>query len=160
MRRASSTRRQVWLAWTAVALCIAVIGSFSTNSFASDETSQFFRPLLRWLWPDLHWRTMHTINLWVRKAAHFAEYAVLAILACRAILISFATSLGRIAALALLLVLFVATADETHQAFTPSRGGSPWDVALDLSGGLAAIFLFLTVRRVSRGGGAATRPPG
>ena len=61
--------------------------------------------------------------------------------------------------LALLLVLFVATTDEIHQGFAPTRGGSPWDVALDVSGGLASIFLFLVYRRISRGD-AAPPPQG
>ena len=160
MKRASSTQSQVWLAWAAVALCIAVIAWFSTDSFASSETSRFFRPLLRWLWPDIDWRTAHTINTWTRKTAHFVEYAALALFACRAIWLSIETSLGRIAALAWILVLFVAAADETHQAFTPTRGGSPWDVALDVSGGLAAVFLFLAIRRFSQGAGAAARRSG
>ena len=160
MKRAGSTQRQIWLAWAAVALCIAVIASFSTASFSSSETSSFFGSLLRWLWPDLDWRTAHAINTWARKSAHFVEYAVLAFLACRAIWLSIETSLGRIAALAWVLVLFVATADETHQAFEPTRGGSPWDVALDVSGGLAAVFLFVAIRRFSRGTGTAERPLG
>ncbi len=160
MRQTSRKRNQIWLAWSAVVLCIAVIGLFSTDAFSSDETSHFFRDLLLWLSPDIHWRTARAINLLARKAAHFIEYAVLALLACRAIWISFETSLGRIAALALVLVLFVATADETHQAFAPTRGGSPWDVALDVSGGLAAIAVFLAFRRVSRRGDAAARPQG
>lgn len=155
MRRAASTLSQICFAWFAVALCIAVIASFSTDSFSHNETSSFFRPLLRWLWPDLDWRTAQAINNWTRKAAHFVEYAVLALLACRAIWLSIETSLGRIAALAWVLVLFVATADETHQAYEPTRGGSPWDVALDVTGGLAAIILFLAIRRFSRGAGAA-----
>ena len=67
---------------------------------------------------------------------------------------------GRIAALALALVLIVATADETHQIFAVTRGGSPWDVALDVSGGLAAILLFLVVRRASRSDGTAPTPQG
>ena len=148
------------LAWLAVVLCIAAIFLFSTDSFSSDGTSGFLRPLIRWLWPDLDWRTAHAINLWVRKTAHFAEYALLALLACRAIWISFETSLGRLAALALALVLVTATADETHQAFTLTRAGSPWDVALDLCGGLAAILVFLAVRRLPGNTSQAAPPQG
>ena len=150
MKRKSSTRGQVWLAWSAVVLCILVIGMFSTDSFSSDQTSRFIQPILNWLWPDLHWRTVHSIGVGVRKFAHLFEYGVLSLLACRAIWLSIETSLGRIAALAWVLVLFVATADETHQVFAPKRGGSTWDVVLDMAGGLASIFLFLVYRRVSR----------
>ncbi len=148
------------LAWLAVGLCIAVIFFFSTDSFSSDGTSSFFRPLIRWLWPDLDWRAAHAINVWVRKAAHFGEYALLALLACRAIWISLETSLGRLAALALALVLLIATADETHQAFTVNRGGSPWDIALDLCGGLAAVLAFLAVRHLPRNTSVASPPEG
>jgi len=156
VKRKSSARGQAWLAWSAVFLCILAIGTFSTDAFSSDQTSHFFRPFLKWLWPDLHWRTLQSISTWTRKFAHFFEYAVLALLACRAIWLSIETSLGRIAALALVLVFFVATVDEAHQVFAPTRGGSPWDVALDMSGGIAAIFAFLLYRRVSRGDEAPT----
>ena len=149
-RAASASRGSAVLAWCAVVACIAMIFAFSTDAFSSQETSGFLRTLMRWLWPDLDWRTAHSINRWIRKTAHFTEYALLALLACRAIWLSSETTLGRVALLALTLVLVTATVDETHQAFAPTRGGSPWDVALDLCGGMAAVLLFLAARRVPR----------
>jgi VanZ family protein len=43
---------------------------------------------------------------------------------------------------------FVATMDEWHQSYIPSRTGTPWDVLLDSAAGLAALALaYLALRR-------------
>lgn len=46
---------------------------------------------------------------------------------------------------AILLVVSVAILDELNQSFISSRTGSPWDVALDSAGGLAAVIMFWLV---------------
>ena len=64
-------------------------------------------------------------DLLVKKGAHVAAYAVLALLARRAGL-----GLGRAAALAALY----AVSDEFHQTFIPGRNGAVVDVLIDLLG--------------------------
>jgi VanZ family protein len=48
-----------------------------------------------------------------------------------------------------LLCAMVATIDEVHQHFVPSRTGSPYDVLLDTSGSTVAMLL-LTWKKSSR----------
>lgn len=153
----NSARTRIVLAWLAVAMCVAAIWTLSSDGFSSHETGRLLRPLLQWFWPDISPRMLWAAHVWVRKSAHVLEYAALALLACRAIWLTFETSLGRIAGLALALVLFVAAVDESRQGTMSSRSGSPRDVALDFTGGLAAVGLFLAFRRSPRSGATAPR---
>jgi VanZ family protein len=68
----------------------------------------------------------------LRKCAHMAEYAVLAVLLRRA--------LGRTAP-ALLLASAYAVTDEFHQTFVAGRHGSPVDWAIDTVGALLGLVL-------------------
>ena len=141
------TPRNAALAWLAVAACIAAIWSLSADLFASSETSRFFRPFLLWLFPDLSQEALRRANLLVRKAAHVTEYAILSMFAFRAWWLSFEASLARIAALSLGLVFAVAALDEARQSLSLARTGTPWDVAIDVAGGAAALGLLLLVQR-------------
>lgn len=84
----------------------------------------------------------------VRKAAHFSEYAMLAVLASNA-----AAQLGHLkaheaavlpwwlfAAAWVFCVLF-ATGDEFHQLFVDGRSGQPFDVFVDSCGALLGVLI-------------------
>ena len=144
-------------AWLAVLVWIALITTFSGEGFSKASTTGFLGPLLRWLIPAAHPETLETIHFAVRKGAHAAEYAVLALLAFHALRWSFDLAFRRSAGLALAIVLAVGSADEANQARLATRTGSPWDVALDLAGGVAALGGLLALRR-RRGGGSVSPP--
>lgn len=76
----------------------------------------------------------------LRKAAHFAEYAVMGILVC-SIMYCLTTKKGRCFALCLSWVALSAAADELHQYFVPGRCGSVADVILDTVGGGTGIWI-------------------
>jgi VanZ family protein len=134
-------------AWAVVVGWMLLISAFSSDAFSADSTSRFIRPLLRWLFPDVLPATLARLHAVVRQGAHVFEYGVLALLSFRAVRLSYASSLARAFALALLFVLAVASADETHQALSQTRTGSPWDVALDLGGGVLALALLAALLR-------------
>jgi VanZ family protein len=134
-------------AWAVVIAWTLLISAFSGDAFSADSTSRFIRPLLRWLFPDALPEILNRLHAAVRQGAHAFEYGVLALLSFRALRLSTDSSPGRTFALALLLVLAVATADETHQALSQARTGSPWDVALDLAGGALALALLAALLR-------------
>jgi VanZ family protein len=152
---AGATAPKAALAWVAVAIWTAVIGTSSGAEFSESSTSRFVGPLLRWLLPDIDQQTLEAAHFFVRKSAHAAEYGVLALLSSRALRLSLSVSPASIAGIALGLVLAVACADETRQAFTPPRTGSPWDVGLDLAGGAAALGLLEVIRRLLPSGAGA-----
>lgn len=114
------------------------------------ETSRFIRPILKFFFPTASEQNLQFIHGYIRKTAHFTEYALLAFLALRAFSTS---SVDRVLKLKyilpLILVAAIAAADEFNQSFEASRTGSVWDVLLDISGG-AAIILFLWVSNLQR----------
>jgi VanZ family protein len=102
--------------------------------------------------PDISEERLNLAHFIVRKAAHFSEYAVLALLAARAFLGSSRKKLRRrwfIAALALVIVYSLS--DEYHQTFVPTRTGSIYDSLIDMSGGLTALLFFMLHRRRKHG---------
>lgn len=138
---AAATRR----AWFWVGLWMALIFVGSTGWFSDDNTSRFLAPLLRWLFPGIGEETIQAIRLLIRKGAHLAEYAVLAVLMARAWRLSWPEWTRRAPAAAAAAVLACcaayAASDEWHQSFVASRMGSPRDVLIDTAGaalGLAA----------------------
>jgi VanZ family protein len=138
-RKPGRRNRNAIVAWIAVIACIGLVLWLGSETFAATSTSRFLRPLLLFLFPDLTPGELWRAQVWVRKIAHALEYAVLALLAFRALWLSFDTILARLAAGALLLVLTVATVDELRQGFLSLRTGSPSDVVLDCLGALLAV---------------------
>ena len=126
---------------------MAVIFSASTGLGSPAHTSYFFRPLMHWLFPGMSEELLEHIHYVVRKTGHFVEYAVLGVLAWRAIHSD--PAFGSFSAkrqfwFALLLCLLYASTDEFHQSFVPTRQPAVQDVLLDTCGsgfGLLAIWV-------------------
>lgn len=116
------------------------IGSTDVLS-ASNTGGVLARPLL-WLFPHLSEGTLKILQFVVRKAGHFTEYAVLALLAARAFRTSARELLrNRWFWVSLFLVVAYSLSDEFHQRFVPSRTGSIYDCMIDSLGGLTALIL-------------------
>ena len=138
---------KVWRAWLAVMLCITAIWIFSGEGFSADSTSGLLGSLLRWLHPDISWRAIVRAHFFARKAAHLTEYAVLAVLAFRALRLSLDVSTPRVIGLALALVIVVAALDELRQSFLATRTGSLGDVAINFTGGALGVALIVVLHR-------------
>ena len=78
------------------------------------------------------------LDLVLRKLAHAAEYALLAVLLLRALARPW---------LAFLFTLVYAASDELHQHFVRGRAGTPRDVAIDAVGALIGLIAFSYGRR-------------
>ncbi|HEX8776264.1 MAG TPA: VanZ family protein [Pyrinomonadaceae bacterium] len=136
-------RGRVWR-YGPLLLWMALIFLFSTGELSASNTSRIVRPLILWLFPGTSEETLGIVHFLVRKAAHFTEYAVLALLAARVFLSSSQKPLRRRWFLcALLLVVLYALSDEFHQSFVPSRTGSVYDSLIDMAGGLTALLLLM-----------------
>jgi len=138
---------KVWRAWLAVVLCITAIWIFSGESFSAASTSRFITPFLRWLDPDISYQAILRTRFYIRKAAHLTEYAVLAVLAFRALRLSLAVSTLRVIGLAMGVVVAVAALDELRQAFLATRTGSLADVAINFTGGAVGVGLIVALHR-------------
>ena len=143
-------RRRLWRYGPLAAWACFVLFA-SSDSFSASNTSRIIRPLLLWLDPGVSEESLAYGHFLVRKAAHFSEYGLLALLAARAFHTSHKDSLRRLWWLAAFaLVACVALVDEYHQSFLPSRTGTIYDSLLDMAGGataLACAALWLSLRR-------------
>ena len=144
-------RQRIWLAWLWVALWAVVIWQFGTDAYSLQRTSRFMQPLIHWLFGDVDAATRYKIYLLVRKSAHFSEYAVLALLSFRAALLTAASArIWTACWVALFFVATLAAADEIRQAFSAVRTGSPYDVLIDIAGGLVGLLGVLVISRRMR----------
>jgi VanZ family protein len=122
------------IAFAPLFVWIGVIFYLSSGQGSMDETSRFIRPLLRFLFPQAGEDTLTVYHGYIRKAAHFTEYAVLAFMAYRAVILTKPLSVWKFL-LPLVLVVVVASVDEFNQSFEATRTSSFWDVLLDIAGG-------------------------
>jgi VanZ family protein len=123
-------------------LWAALIFIGSSNLLSAPHTSLFLVRPIQWLFPHASDETLRTLHFLLRKAGHFSEYAILALLAARA----FRTSTSELFRshwflISLLLVIAYSLSDEFHQSFVPSRTASIYDSLIDTVGGLAALVL-------------------
>lgn len=125
----------------------------SSTTGSMSNTSLIIRPLLEWFFPNTPEDILSLYHGYIRKFAHFFEYAVLAFFASRAFWSSSVNFLRRFWTIfAFLFVLIVASVDEYNQSFNPARTGSVDDILLDCAGGAAMILflrLFVKIRKPS-----------
>ena len=128
-------------------LWAALIFIGSSSVLSASNTSIVLRPVL-WLFPHASEATLALIHFIVRKAGHLTEYAILALLAARALRTSSRGLLrNRWFWVSLLLVVAYSLSDEFHQSFVPSRTASIYDSMIDSVGGLTALALIALRKR-------------
>ena len=137
--------------WLAAGLWLAVIAIESTAYLSSEYTSRFLYPILHLLL-GLDWARFAVWHHYIRKTGHFVGYFVLSVLlfrAWKATLRMPAAWALRWSGIAFFMSALVASLDEWHQTYLPSRTGAVSDVLLDSSAALTAqivIFLFLRAK--------------
>jgi len=148
--RLSSDRHHVLKAWIAAILWLIVIAIESTAYLSAHNTSRFLYPLLHFLFGLDHAR-FEVWHHYIRKGGHVFGYGLLSILLFRAWRETLPAPGNpkwtlRWTGIALLGTAFVASLDEWHQSFLPSRTGRWQDVVLDTCAGMAAQFLIFLSR--------------
>lgn len=137
--------------WLPVLLWAALIFTASSDQQSAQHSSRIIGPLVQWLFPQLPGETVDNIVFGVRKCAHLTEYAVLAWLLWRAIRKPMRDDSRpwkwSDAVAAWVFVALFATSDEIHQAFVPTRQASPWDVMIDVGGGVLGLLALWIFRR-------------
>jgi VanZ family protein len=134
--------------WLLVAVWSGIILWVGGDAGAASATSRFILPFLRWLFPDATAVELYRLHVLIRKGAHVAEYGVLALFTLSALRASTRATTLRLAGLALVWVLAIAACDEARQSLFAMRTGSPWDVVLDIFGGVLALTLAVAYTRV------------
>ncbi len=147
-----------WLGvWLPTIVAMTVIAIESTSTFSAENTSGWIRPVIeRFLGHinDTVWAIAHHL---MRKSGHFLGYGMVCLTFLRAWLMTLGTrsrlttrSWWLISSLrAIGLTALVASLDEWHQTFLPSRTGTPWDVGLDTLGATAWCVLMWVFFRLS-----------
>lgn len=145
----SRDRNHLIKSWIAAILWLIVIVIESTTYLSASNTSRFLYPLLHFLFGLNHAR-FEVWHHYMRKGGHVFGYGLLSILLFRAWRDTLPEPGNpkwtlRWTNIALLGTLLVASLDEWHQSYLPSRTGRWQDVVLDTSAGIAAqILLFLS----------------
>jgi VanZ family protein len=141
----SSDRHQLLKTWIAAILWLIVIAIESSAWLSAHNTSRILYPLLHWLF-GLDWDRFEHWHFFIRKGGHVFGYGLLSILLFRAWRetlpeVSHARWAMRWATLAVLGTALVASLDEWHQSYLPSRTGTVHDVILDTCAGIGAQIL-------------------
>jgi len=141
----TSNRHEVLKAWIAAILWLIVIAIESSALLSATNTSRILYPILHFVF-GVDWSRFEIWHFYIRKGGHVVGYAILSTLLFRAWRATWPTIRDRRwsaswAGLAILGTAIVASLDEWHQSYIPSRTGRWQDVVLDTSAGLAAQML-------------------
>lgn len=148
--RLSDKKHEALKAWVATILWLIVIAIESSAYLSAHNTSKILYPLVHFLF-GVDRAGFEPWHFFLRKSGHVIGYALLSVLLFRAWRETLPASgqkwTLRWATVALLGTIVVASLDEWHQSFLPSRTGRWQDVVLDTSAGVGAqVLLFLLSR--------------
>jgi len=140
--------------WLPTLLWMGVIFSASADRHSYARSLNLIVPFLHWLFPRLSFGQLLAIHHFLRKCAHFTEYAILALLLRRTLHHAWdresAPWSAGLLAVVLGLVFGYAASDEFHQSFVPGRTALFTDVLIDAGGGTAGLlagWCFYRVRK-------------
>jgi len=147
----NQSRQPAFKAWIPAAIWLGIITLESTGIASSDNTSRFLFPFFHWL-TGVDLVRFAVWNHILRKIGHFVGYFILSLLLFRAWKATIPPRARKRvdassspvrwcmvwARASFLMTVLVATLDEWHQTFLPSRTGRWQDVVLDSCAGLVA----------------------
>jgi VanZ family protein len=151
----SSTKR-ILKVWLPSAVWLAVIALESSNLGSAEHTGRILFAILHFLF-GLDAARFPLWHMLLRKSGHFVGYFVLSVLLFRSWRATFPRLSTRWcvqwATVAFLMTSLIASLDEWHQTFLPSRTGTLRDVVLDSSAAfLAQVMLLVLLRTGARDG--------
>lgn len=146
--RLTGTRAGRWLHYVGpLLLWMLVIFLWSTDFGSAENINPQIQGIFQKLFPGIAAQmdpeTVYRINFNIRKTAHVTEYALLAILAYRAVAFGDSRFRDRLVVLPFLISVLYAASDEYHQSFSVIREGAAADVAFDAFGVTIGLLLCL-----------------
>jgi VanZ family protein len=131
---------------------IVLITIESSDFFSAQNTGTMLYSLLTRLFGQINLQHFLIVHHYLRKTGHVLGYGLLALFLLR----GWRATLGyahawswRTTLLAWVGAVFVASMDEWHQTFIPSRGGSLRDALLDSAAGLVFLLIAYAWQRRS-----------
>lgn len=157
----TSNQKEILKVWIAAGLWLAVIAIESTAWLSAENTGRILYPILHFLFgiSPAQFRIWHIV---IRKLGHFVGYFILSVLLFRSWRLTLRVEGGvrwamRWAAAAFFMTAFVASLDEFHQSFIPTRTARVTDVLLDSFAALVAqtiLFRLCSRKRAQMSAGA------
>jgi VanZ family protein len=148
----TSSGKRILKVWLPSVIWLAVIVVESTNWGSAENTGRLLYPIFHFLFGTTM-AAFATLHMFLRKTGHVIGYSILSVLLFRSWRATFPRLSTRWclqwASLAVLCTALVASMDEWHQSYLPSRTGAFHDVILDTSAAIAmqiAVFVFLGSR--------------
>jgi len=138
------SRPNLLRAWWPAVVWIVLITFESTDYFSAEHTGSLLYMLLTRVFGDINFHDFLVFHHYLRKTGHVVGYGMLGLLLLRGWRVTFSQAhamLWRTSLLAWLGTAFVASMDEWHQSYIPSRTGTWKDAVLDS----AAAFVFLLI---------------
>ena len=138
---------------------IGLISIESTDAFSAQNTGSMLYALLTRLFGEINRYEFEVFHFYLRKTGHVVGYGMLALLLLRGWRMTVGPLRGwlnRMLLLSWIGTAVVASMDEWHQSFIPSRTGTVRDVILDSIAGFAFLLMaYLWLRRGERAEQAA-----
>lgn len=131
-------------AWWPALVWVGIIAVESTDYLSSEHTGNVLYSLLARIFGHINVYDFLIWHHYLRKTGHVVGYGILCLLLLRGLRATLRVSRRFAlvtAGLAWLGTAFVASLDEWHQAFIPSRTGTIRDVILDSVAGLGFLLL-------------------
>ncbi len=135
-------------AWLPVLVWLAIIAVESTDLLSSQHTGSLLYGLLSAMFGHIDREKFAIFHTLLRKLGHFVGYGILSVLFLRALRETVTTTMARSCALSVALTFVVASLDELHQSFLPSRTGRVHDVVLDTAAAVCLqVIVLMSIRR-------------
>ena len=115
-------------------LLIFIMSSF--NSTESNNQSNFIIDIIANLF---NINNIDTLNLIIRKLAHFTEYFILGVL-----VYNMTYNYNKKTFIAIIICVLYAISDEFHQMIVPGRSCQLLDITIDSSGSITGIYIIKT----------------
>ncbi|HKW24380.1 MAG TPA: VanZ family protein [Terriglobales bacterium] len=149
-----------WREWTAAILWLILIAIESTPWLSAQNTGHVLYQLLASFFGSINVSGVSAANAVLRKVGHVTGYGILSWLLFRAWRVTLGSYRAAAWALPWSVIAFfmtaaVASLDEWHQTFFPSRTGTIHDVYLDSASALAVQILLFAILRKRRGAAVA-----
>ena len=136
--------------WLPVVLWTVIIALESSSGSAAN-TRPLLEGLMVWVFGQLDPVSFDRLHTLLRKGGHFLGYGIFGFLWFRAFAATFPNGTRLIwAGLAIACTFLVASLDEWHQSFSPSRNGHFGDVVLDTCGALLLVSMAMVAIRRPR----------
>jgi VanZ family protein len=136
--------------WVPVALWLVVIMLESTDLMSSQHTGSVLLSLLVPVFGPIDPVKFDVFHYLLRKSGHFIGYGILSLLLFRALRSTVTQRLVSVGLLSVALTGVVASLDEWHQTYIPSRTGCVQDVVFDTFAATCVQLFLLGVLYVSR----------